>query len=204
MELGALVCTPRNPQCKICPVKKLCRGFREGRVEELPNLGKRVAATPRYFVAFVVEQKGRFLVRQRPAGVVNAHLWEFPNGEIGSAPASTTLNPQPSTLNRLAAQLFGSAPVSILPFCTIKHSITRYRITLDVFVAGFKNPPRKKTKDRWGTLSELELLAFSSAHNRVLKELKTRRQFRGIEECGSLPKAAMRTWRTALKASGSP
>ena len=32
MELGALVCTPRNPQCRICPVKKLCVAFAENRV----------------------------------------------------------------------------------------------------------------------------------------------------------------------------
>src|SRR5208282_2194542 len=41
MELGALVCTPRNPQCPICPVKKLCVVFKENRVGELPNLDKR-------------------------------------------------------------------------------------------------------------------------------------------------------------------
>ena len=81
MELGALVCTPRNPLCRICPVNKLCVAFRENRVEELPNLGKRETATARRFVAFVVERNGKFLVRQRPAGVVNAHLWEFPNVE---------------------------------------------------------------------------------------------------------------------------
>ena len=44
MELGALVCTPRNPQCLICPVKKLCVAFKENRTEELPNLGKREGA----------------------------------------------------------------------------------------------------------------------------------------------------------------
>ena len=82
MELGALVCTPRNPQCRICPVKKLCVAFQENRIAELPNLGKRKAATARRFIAFVIERNGLFLVRQRPAGVVNAHLWEFPNVEI--------------------------------------------------------------------------------------------------------------------------
>ena len=35
MELGALVCTPRNPQCAICPAKKLCVAFRENRVERI-------------------------------------------------------------------------------------------------------------------------------------------------------------------------
>ncbi|MCX6894473.1 MAG: A/G-specific adenine glycosylase [Verrucomicrobia bacterium] len=36
MELGALICTPRNPQCEICPVKKLCVAHRENRIAELP------------------------------------------------------------------------------------------------------------------------------------------------------------------------
>ncbi|HEV2695721.1 MAG TPA: A/G-specific adenine glycosylase, partial [Verrucomicrobiae bacterium] len=45
MELGALVCIPRSPQCLLCPVQKLCIAFKEGRTEELPNLGKREAAT---------------------------------------------------------------------------------------------------------------------------------------------------------------
>ena len=85
MELGALVCTPRNPQCGICPVKKLCVAFRENRVEELPNLGQTRNRHGETFMAFVVERNGHFLVRQRPAGVVNAHLWEFPNVEIHPA-----------------------------------------------------------------------------------------------------------------------
>jgi len=89
MELGALVCTPRQPQCRICPMKKLCVAFRENRVEELPNLGRRTAATARRFIAFAVNRQGRFLVRQRPAGVVNAHLWEFPNVEIHPNPSSS-------------------------------------------------------------------------------------------------------------------
>ncbi len=50
MELGALICTPRNPQCEICPMKKLCVAFKQNRVDELPNLGKRVAATARLFL----------------------------------------------------------------------------------------------------------------------------------------------------------
>ncbi len=79
MELGALiVCTPRNPQCLICPVKSFCVAFKENRTEELPNLGKAPkAATARTFFAFVIERNGKFLVQQRPIGIVNAHLWEF-------------------------------------------------------------------------------------------------------------------------------
>ncbi len=106
MELGALVCTPRTPRCANCPIKRLCVAFKENRVDELPNLGRRAAATARRFVAFVVESCGKFLVRQRPANVVNAHLWEFPNVEVNGAVVDAA---------KIFKLQFGFAPPSLRP-----------------------------------------------------------------------------------------
>ncbi|MGD0252620.1 MAG: A/G-specific adenine glycosylase [Verrucomicrobiota bacterium] len=210
MELGALVCTPRNPHCLICPVKKLCVAFRENRVEALPNLGKRAMATARHFVAFVAERNGRLLVRQRPAGVVNAHLWEFPNVEIGTRlfePQHTRLqntagkipatdgirtrcgsgDPRSELVANAATQVLGFTSTKLAPLCTVKHSITRYRITLEAFRVRFgeassaspKNfrmgrcgtPPSEADKV-WLPLSKLNLLAFTAAHKKILTHLK--------------------------------
>jgi A/G-specific adenine glycosylase len=163
MELGALVCTPRNPRCEICPVKKLCVAFKEKRVDELPNLGKREAATARKFIAFVIEHKGRFLVRQRPAGVVNAHLWEFPNVEIHNG------NSDP----KLAAEtMFKIETGEISPFCTVKHSITRYRITLETFATQLKKSPAKSA-GVWKSPAQMQALAFTSAHKKILAKSST-------------------------------
>ncbi|HEY5345431.1 MAG TPA: A/G-specific adenine glycosylase [Verrucomicrobiae bacterium] len=157
MELGALVCTPRAPQCLLCPVKKLCVAFAESRTEELPNLGKREAATARSFFAFAIEHKGKFLVRQRPAGVVNAHLWEFPNTEfVGNQTDAVTV----------FQSEFGFAPEKILPLVTVKHSITRYRITLQAFAVSLQTLP-KKADGVWKSPAQLQALAFSSAHKKL-------------------------------------
>ncbi|HEV2434804.1 MAG TPA: A/G-specific adenine glycosylase [Verrucomicrobiae bacterium] len=174
MELGALICTPRNTQCKICPVKKLCVAFRENRIAELPNLDKRAATTARGFVAFVVGQSGRFLLRQRPAGVVNAHLWEFPNVEILNGESDPKL---------AAESILGIKPSSIKPLCIVKHSITRYRITLEAFHADFagtsytrpcSGPAKSGTRvirfsevGIWKTPAQMRELAFSSAHKKL-------------------------------------
>jgi len=157
MELGALVCTPRNPQCLVCPVKKLCAAFKENRVDELPNLGKRAAATARYFLAFAVEVNGNFLVQQRPAGVVNAQLWEFPNVEVtGSKPDAAAL----------FQRLFSVKPKTIQPLRTVKHSITRYRITLEAFSISLEKPPAK-VSGRWLASEGFDSLAFASAHKKL-------------------------------------
>jgi A/G-specific adenine glycosylase len=157
MELGALICTPRNPQCSICPVKKCCVALKEKRVEELPNLGKRTTATVRHFIAFAIEQNGKFLVQQRPAGIVNAHLWEFPNFEINGS----KLSPQ-----EIFQKQFAVEPLQLQPLCKLKHSITRYRITLQAFHARSRKNS-KRFEGKWLTPSEFEALAFTAAHKKL-------------------------------------
>jgi A/G-specific adenine glycosylase len=174
MELGALICTPRSPQCLVCPVKKFCVAFKANRTTELPNLGKREAATARHFIAFAIQWNGKFLVQQRPSGVVNAQLWEFPNLEITGTKPDT---------RKLFVSIFGITPPRILPLCTVKHSITRYRITLEAFHASLGGAssmsPFSITKTRtrgtrttktggvWKTPAQLPQLAFTAAHKKL-------------------------------------
>lgn len=155
MELGALVCTPRQPKCLACPLKKMCVALQESRIEKLPNLAKRIQPTKRKFIAFIVEKGGRYLVQQRPAKILNGELWEFPNREIANG-----------KFLEAAFHVFPDAA----PLCSIKHSITRYRITLDAFRARIRNP-KKLLAGRWLAISELQKLAFSSAHRQILEKL---------------------------------
>ena len=162
MELGATVCTPRQPSCTTCPLAARCVAQREGLTGELPNLGKRAKATAREFVALVVGHRSKFLVRQRPPDVVNAHLWEFPNIEVTTA-ASTPA---------AAAHALGFALASPKPMCVVNHSITRYRISLKAFRArGSAQQEANEVLGRWCSLSELDRLAFTSAHRKILRHL---------------------------------
>ena len=163
MELGALICTPREPQCGVCPIAKHCVAYREDRILELPHAVRRNRATPRRFVAFVADKRGRLLVRQRPAGVVNAHLWEFPNLE---------LSPANSDLERAARRVLKVRPRRLEPLCTVKHSITRYRITLEAYrVVNDHRAKISAGKGRWLDRKQLGRLAFTSAHRRILRRL---------------------------------
>ena len=162
MELGALICTPRRPLCKSCPLSRQCVALRLGRVDEIPRLGPRPGAVSLRFAAFVVESRGRFLVRQRPSGVVNAHLWEFPNLELNGE----------ADLRRAARSTLGFGASNLRPLCTIRHSITRYRIHLEAHRADpAGRVSRNGRKNRWLTLTELASLSFCSAHGKILREL---------------------------------
>jgi A/G-specific adenine glycosylase len=161
MELGALVCTARQPQCGACPVDKFCVAHRQGRVDELPQIGPRVKATSRRFVGFVAQTGETYLVRQRPAGAINGHLWEFPNVEVTAGDGD---------LRKAAQQALSSKPSAVHPFGVINHSITRYRIRLEVYrVEGLRRT--KSLPGRWCAAAELKRLAFTSAHRRILEHL---------------------------------
>jgi A/G-specific adenine glycosylase len=162
MELGALICTPKNPRCSDCPLKSNCVAHRKRIVLLLPNIPLRAPATSRRFSAFVITRNSRFLVRQRPAGVVNAHLWEFPNIEVNGE----------TDIQKIAQTALGFHPQSVEPTRTIKHSITRYRITLDVFRGKpCGNGSLTAISGRWLRPDELRTLPFSSAHKKILADL---------------------------------
>jgi A/G-specific adenine glycosylase len=164
MELGALICTPRIPRCDVCPVQQSCVACRRGWQQKLPNLNKRAESTSRHFIAFVVERNGKLLVCQRPAGVVNAHLWEFPNLEIGARLC------EPQHVASAARQL-RMKPAGAKPLCIIKHSITRYRITLESYRASLATS-HVRPAGQWLTLPQLDKLAFTSAHKKILTHLR--------------------------------
>jgi A/G-specific adenine glycosylase len=162
MELGALICTPRQPRCGECPVRCHCEARKTERVEKLPNLDKRPTASVRRFAAFLVQREGQWLVQQRSPGVINAQLWEFPNVEISDSDAIVDA----------ATRLLGRKAQKLVPLVTVKHSITRYRISLEACFAMARGKSQTIDRARWLPLGELEHLPFTSAHRRVLEALR--------------------------------
>lgn len=160
MELGATICTPRAPLCPKCPVHTTCEAFRLQRVTDFPQLPARKKTRQRRFQAYIFRHGNLILVRQRTADVINANLWEFPNFELLRGTA-TQFN---STLTRRFSHF------KLMPFATIKHTITNNRITLraaHAHVNGESKSLATELSAQWRTLAELEQLPFSSAHAKL-------------------------------------
>jgi len=167
MELGALVCTPVKPNCNACPLQPYCQAHHENLVEELPTPIKRPPLTPRRFAAFLLIHRGRILVRQRPENVVNAHLWEFPNLEIHGK-----IKDPPTA----ARQLLSVVPQNLELFQVVKHTITRYKMTLEVYRVQLspRHPCKPSPGARWLRITELSTLPFTAAHRKVATLLGVR------------------------------
>jgi A/G-specific adenine glycosylase len=158
MELGALICLPHEPRCPECPVRRHCFAHSGNRIADFPATTPRTPATARRFIALVVREEDRFLVRPRPAGIVNAGLWEFPNFEI---PVTTKNLPRLPSPFEISGER---------PFFSVRHSITRYRILLEAFTA-FR-PAGKEVEGLWKTMAEMNKLPFTSAHRKVLDAVR--------------------------------
>ena len=82
MDLGAIVCTPRSPNCGCCPLQMHCAAYAAGDVERYP-----VKDTPRAVpfqvigVGVVLNEAGEVLIDQRLNEGLLGGLWEFPGGK---------------------------------------------------------------------------------------------------------------------------
>ena len=75
MDLGATICTPRNPACARCPVSARCAAFAEGRPEAYPVKAPKAARPRREGVAYWLEHDGQvLLVRRPPKGLLGGML----------------------------------------------------------------------------------------------------------------------------------
>ena len=167
MDLGSIVCLSNEPLCAKCPVSCCCAAFREGLIADRPVKARKKTTAQIVRAAAIMVSEGRVLIRKRPEIGLMPNLWELPGGEVpeGKSPEQALRH---IWLDELGIRL---GPMESL--CVIKHSHTSFRVTLYAFWCGGHNPApglaNKATQLRWASMNELEKLAFSSAHRRIIR-----------------------------------
>ena len=78
MDLGATVCTRRQPGCHICPLAKTCLALAQGRVDSLPGRGVKRDLPRRQTRMLVIVANGQVLLEKRPPTGVWGGLWSLP------------------------------------------------------------------------------------------------------------------------------
>ncbi|MBP6311633.1 MAG: A/G-specific adenine glycosylase [Flavobacteriales bacterium] len=81
MELGATVCTPKNPLCETCPIATKCIAKATDRITELPVKANRTAVRTRHFnYLHITTKQGTYLRKRKGKGIWEG-LYEFPQIE---------------------------------------------------------------------------------------------------------------------------
>lgn len=141
MELGATVCLPRNPQCLVCPVVRLCRARQLGRESEFPVKVRGTKRVEQERVLFWIERADHVLLWQRAPDVsLMPGFWEPPE----------------------QAQIPGAIPGKRLG--AFRHSITFHDYRFHVFEAEM---PADLGPCRWIPLDSLSSLPVSTVFRKA-------------------------------------
>ncbi len=82
MDLGATICTPKNPSCLLCPISSSCEGYHLGIESTLPKRASKKPKPTRYGSAFfALREDGSVLLHQRPPGGLLGNMQEIPTSE---------------------------------------------------------------------------------------------------------------------------
>ncbi len=144
MELGATVCTPENPDCARCPLKRSCLAFRDGAQRELPLPEPRRTPTPVRWTCLWIERGDEVLLWKRsPQERLLKNLWGLP--EAGRVEA------------RLGATL-----------ARVRHSITHHALEVELRAATLPTPAALAPAARWTPRARLRDALVSSLWRKLV------------------------------------
>jgi A/G-specific adenine glycosylase len=149
MELGATLCTPKSPQCLICPVAQFCEGRRLGIAESLPEKRKKRATVEVALAAVVfADADGQTLLLPPPLGrneqaaadhipTLVSRMWHFPTISVDGDPVAELRK----SLRKILPDA-KNAKLQFVPADRIRHTVTYRAITVAPFLVHVKKTPR--------------------------------------------------------------
>jgi A/G-specific adenine glycosylase len=137
MELGAMVCTPRAPQCRMCPAAKFCRALQGGDPESFPEKRKRPEAVHIVLAAAVLHTpRGQTLLlppperktESKPAAddiaTLVSRMWHFPTVAIRNDALAELRNFLTDVLSPKNGALH------LQPLAKVRHAVTYRNVTV--------------------------------------------------------------------------
>ena len=162
MELGSQICTPRDPRCGDCPVARLCPTRAAGLQAEIPTAKQ----PPRYEdvieAAVVVRRGAHILLRRCGPDERWAGLWDFPRFPLSASHAARV----PQELESKTKDLTQISIAAGRRFATLKHGVTRFRITLHCHEATFR-AGRLRSPHRWVRPADLADFPLSTTARKI-------------------------------------
>ena len=159
MDLGATICTPRNPLCSLCPVPEDCLARRDGAPETFPRKAAKAARPARAGAVYYLRCAGKVLVRTRPPKGLLGAMVEFPgtvwSGDFDLAKARA---PVAGKYRRLPGE--------------VAHAFTHFSLTLTVFAGETARESLADDTMRWVDEGALGAEALPSVMRKVARHVE--------------------------------
>lgn len=149
MELGATICTPRSPQCLLCPVTEFCQARKLGLADVIPEKrNKRTPVEITLAALVLVDPRGRTLLLPPPKsegrlsaendpGTLLSRMWHFPTIHV-QAEAAKELR----TFAKNSILPVLKSPVKFRALPKVRHAVTYRQIKLFPFRLDVSKLPR--------------------------------------------------------------
>ena len=176
MELGAMICSPKNPRCEDCPVQLWCTAHEQGTQALSPAGVRRVPAREISFLLVILQtEEGEVMLVQRPPEGLLAGMWAFPEQELAKPLdcVATSRDRAIELAMSLGAEVVGGASALAEVQHRFTHLRARYRpwvVPVAKLLTGERNV--------WMTPGEPVDLPIPVAQHKVLDALA---------ECGATP-----------------
>lgn len=169
MDLGAITCTPRHPQCSGCPVQQLCQAKKYNLENKLPLIIKR-PPVPHYDIGIgVVWKKGKILIDQRQPDGLLGGLWEFPGGK-------QKINEKIETTIRREIKEELNIEIEVgKHLITVRHAYSHFKITLHVYTCSYLSGRCKAigcAAHKWIRPDQLDDFTFPAANHKIIAALR--------------------------------
>ena len=160
MDLGSMICTPRDPQCIHCPLVHLCKAKTEGNPEKYPARVAKKKIPPIHAAGAVIQKNGEVLITQRPPKGLLGGLWEFPNWKIDCRKGL-----QEQSKRWIKSEL-GIRVKNIKPLGSFNQTFSHFKLTLHVNLC---HTPGEKKDGTWIPVRDLHLFPMSRLHRRIAR-----------------------------------
>ncbi|MBV6451029.1 MAG: Adenine DNA glycosylase [Anaerolineales bacterium] len=132
MDLGAMICVPKNPRCEVCPLARDCLARKRETQNLRPvKITKRAVPHHIHAAAVIVAQVANLryvLLAKRPSKGLLAGMWEFPNARVAGEAAEEV-----ASAVGAAYRLTLRAKRGVHPLTTVEHAYSHFKITVHAF-----------------------------------------------------------------------
>jgi len=160
MDLGSMLCTPKDPQCPHCPLRNLCRGYLSGKPESYPPRTIKKTIPHITAISAVIQRDGKVLLNRRPPKGLLGGLWEFPNWKI-----KTKKNLKRQLRENVKEGFELKVKVKSL-LGTFQQTYSHFKLTLHFYQCQSSNPNKNKN-GKWILIKNLDQLAMPRIHRRI-------------------------------------
>jgi len=158
MDLGSMLCTPKDPQCPHCPLQNFCKGKASGDPERYPTKGPKKRIPHINAISAVIQRNDKVLLNRRPLKGLLGGLWEFPNWKIEEKKRLRL------RLRNYVKKNMGMNVKVKEPIGTFRQTYSHFSLTLHAYRC---QPITGKGKGRWVPLQGLDTFPMSRIHRKI-------------------------------------